>query len=229
MATTRIAAAAASIALIATMALTNAQAAQATDGGIASATRQQRLADRDGDGMPNAWERAHGLNPRRDDARLDPDSDQLKNLAEYRHRTRPHDPDTDAEGLRDGFEVHRTGTNPRRADTDGDGVMDGFEDGDHDGILDEGQDGDRTGFVGTVVVYDEQDRELVLELAVGYPILLALPTDVTIRMAVGCDKAPSESLLREGLDVDELYLRDGMRRGTRVIDRIVLGCPEDWL
>jgi hypothetical protein len=72
MATTRIAAAAASIALIATMALTSAQTAQATDGGITSATRHQRPADRDGDGMPGSWERAHGLNPRRDDAQRDP-------------------------------------------------------------------------------------------------------------------------------------------------------------
>jgi hypothetical protein len=151
------------------------------------------------------------------------------NLGEYRHRTRPHDPDTDAEGLRDGFEAHRTGSNPRRADTDGDGVIDGNEDGDGDGILDEGQDGDRTGFVGTVVAYDEQNRELVLELAVGYPILLALPTGVTIRMVAGCDWAASESLLREGLDVDELYLRGRVRQGAWVVDRIVLGCPEDWL
>jgi hypothetical protein len=155
----------------------------------------------------------------------DPDGDRPKNLAEYRYRTRPHDPDTDAEGLRDGFEVHVSGSSPKLADTDGDDVIDGYEDGNGDGILDEGQDGDGTGFVGTVVVYDAPNREIVLELGVGYAVLLTVPVDVSIRMAAGCDVAPSESLLTEGLDVDELYLRDGMR----VVDRLVLGCPEDWL
>ena len=60
--------------------------------------------------MPDAWERAHGLNPRRNDAKADPDHDGLTNLQEYL--------------------VH---TNPRKADTDGDGISDGNEDSNGDG------------------------------------------------------------------------------------------------
>ncbi len=48
--------------------------------------------DRDGDGMPDGWESAHGLNPDADDAELDLDGDGLKNGAEYVAGTDPQDP-----------------------------------------------------------------------------------------------------------------------------------------
>jgi len=72
--------------------------------------KARSVVDRDHDGMPDAWERAHGLNPRRNDAKADPDHDGLTNLQEYL--------------------VH---TNPRKADTDGDGISDGDEDSNGDG------------------------------------------------------------------------------------------------
>jgi len=60
--------------------------------------------DWDGDGIPDDWENAHGLNPAVNDAALDSDGDGVPNRLEYQR-----------------------GTNPRLRDTDGDGVLDGAE------------------------------------------------------------------------------------------------------
>ena len=82
--------------------------------------------DADGDGMPNGYEIAHGLDPFQNDAAQDPDGDNLPNLQEFLHGTDPHDPDTDHDGLKDGAEV-ALGTDPLNPDTDGDGLPDGID------------------------------------------------------------------------------------------------------
>lgn len=97
------------------------------------------LADPDGDGLPSAWETAHGLNPNsaagNDGAAGDPDADGSSNLQEFQRGTDPRNPDTDGDGALDGHEtltgiyVSPTdiGTDPLNPDTDGDTLPDGAE------------------------------------------------------------------------------------------------------
>ena len=98
--------------------------------------------DSDGDGLPDAWETANGLDPNDNGdvdpdngAAGDPDNDNLSNLDERSARTDPQEPDTDMDGLLDGAETNTgtwasatdTGTDPLESDTDGDGLSDGVE------------------------------------------------------------------------------------------------------
>ncbi len=69
------------------------------------------FADTDGDGMPDAWEQAHGLNVGVNDAAGDLDSDGLSNYLEYVSNTDPQNPDSDGDGYSDGVE-YLNGTDP---------------------------------------------------------------------------------------------------------------------
>ena len=100
-------------------------------------------ADADGDGLPDGYEVAEGLDPFADDAALDRDGDGLANLEEFNRGLRAGVADTDGDQLRDGAEIV-AGTNPLNPDTDGDGIIDGVDpnpllsdlDQDGDGIAD---------------------------------------------------------------------------------------------
>ena len=89
--------------------------------------------DRDGDGLPDAWESAYGLAPdsnaAEDGADGDPDGDGLSNRLELALGTHPKNADTDGDGLPDGWEV-RHGLNPLSAEG-GDGAL---GDPDQDGL-----------------------------------------------------------------------------------------------
>ncbi len=98
--------------------------------------------DSDGDGLPDAWEIQHGLNPNSDDSdgdfirdnNEDNDGDGLSNQTEFREGTNPFSYDTDGDGLDDALEVRGGVTSPVRADSDGDGIPDANEDYDGDGL-----------------------------------------------------------------------------------------------
>ena len=60
--------------------------------------------DWDGDGMPDDWEIAHGLNPGLNDAELDFDGDGVSNRLEYERGTDPWNRDSDGDGIPDGAE-----------------------------------------------------------------------------------------------------------------------------
>ena len=49
----------------------------------------ERGIDTDRDGMPQVWERTHGLNPERADANEDPDGDGYTNIEEFLNQTNP--------------------------------------------------------------------------------------------------------------------------------------------
>ena len=61
--------------------------------------------DTDGDGIPDFWEDANGLNRTVNDASLDPDGDGLTNLQEFQNATNPNNADTDGDGFSDSVEV----------------------------------------------------------------------------------------------------------------------------
>ncbi|MFP6857333.1 MAG: LamG-like jellyroll fold domain-containing protein, partial [Roseibacillus sp.] len=82
--------------------------------------------DGDNDGMSDAYESAHGLNPALDDAALDLDGDGLSNKDEHDGGSHPNNVDTDGDGLEDDDEA-AAGTNPLGPDSDGDGLTDGEE------------------------------------------------------------------------------------------------------
>lgn len=84
--------------------------------------------DSDGDGLPNSWEVAFGLNPADSaDAQSHAPGDQLTYILKYRFGLNPLVPDTDGDGLSDYDEIFVQGTNPLSTDTDGDGMPDKWE------------------------------------------------------------------------------------------------------
>lgn len=122
-------------------------------------------ADTDGDGLPDGWEAAYEMNPLvantgdlRTDASADPDLDGLINIEEAALGTDPFQPDTDGDGMDDGWETkygfdpctHNSQTertdDDANADPDGDGLSNAVEcawrtnpassDSDGDGVTD---------------------------------------------------------------------------------------------
>ena len=76
--------------------------------------------DTDGDGIPDGYEIANGLNPLsptgRDGANADNDNDGLSNFDEYQHLTNPNRNDTDGDGKIDGLEITQASDPANAAD-----------------------------------------------------------------------------------------------------------------
>lgn len=64
----------------------------------------------------------------------DTDNDGLLDFSEKIRGTDPQNPDTDGDGLTDGYECNIVGSNPLKVDTDGDSIQDPQEDFDSDGL-----------------------------------------------------------------------------------------------
>src|SRR3954471_17299426 len=60
--------------------------------------------DRNGDRIPDRWERTHHLSLKFNQAKRDQDHDGLRNRAEWMAGDDPHDGDTDNDGTNDGEE-----------------------------------------------------------------------------------------------------------------------------
>ena len=95
-------------------------------GAWADAPEAVVLADADGDGLPDAWERLR-FGHLDEAAAGDPDGDGLTNLQEYAAGADPTLADTDGDGLGDEEEVMQHGTHPAQIDSDGDGLSDRAE------------------------------------------------------------------------------------------------------
>jgi hypothetical protein len=117
----------------------------------ATAKRHDKVKDKNRNGMPDKWERKHGISKNRGAAKADPDKDGLTNRFEWRARTNPKSKDTNRDGVTDANEdldrddvdngnEQRERTRPRRPDTDRDGVRDGKEDADRDRLNNAGED-----------------------------------------------------------------------------------------
>ncbi len=109
--------------------------------------------DIDGDGLPDAWESAVGLDPAvahgPQGAFADDDLDGLTHLAEYQAGTNPHLADSDGDGLPDGWEILHgfdpldLGVSDASRDDDGDNLtnLQEFEIGTHPAKADTDDDG----------------------------------------------------------------------------------------
>ncbi|MDD4735398.1 MAG: C1 family peptidase [Kiritimatiellae bacterium] len=114
-------------------------AAAVLNGAVFTNVGAPLMRDTEGDGMPDWWEQAYGLDPRINDAEGDPDADGLLNLWEYQAGTNPLEPDSDldgtsdlqedsdGDGLSNGKEQSNYLSNPGRMDTDDDALTDSLE------------------------------------------------------------------------------------------------------
>lgn len=156
--------------------------------------------DSDHDGMPNRWERTHGLNPNKPNANANPDHDGLVNVGEYTFDTDPLDSDSDDDGIVDGDD-----------DADDDGVADGDEDGHDDGDL-----------AGTIATFDATTGVLTLDASDGSQVIGTVTGGTELEWDGDCDGdsgATTDDLVL-GTGVNELEFVDG----STDLESVALAC-----
>ncbi len=119
--------------------------------------------DRNKDGIPDRWEKRHGLSLTKNQAKLDQDRDGLVNRAEWRAKT-----------------------NPRKWDTDGDGLPDGRE----GNPLDRGV-ADLSGGFASVTEWDPEAGQLLITVNSGGSVAGRVTGDTAIRCS-GSPEDPAE-------------------------------------
>jgi hypothetical protein len=71
---------------------------------VAVAPGSAAAKDRNHDGIPDSWEKRHGLSLDKKQTRKDQDSDKLNNVREFKSGLDPRDSDSDDDGVEDGDE-----------------------------------------------------------------------------------------------------------------------------
>ncbi|MBJ7348698.1 MAG: hypothetical protein JHC87_09035 [Thermoleophilaceae bacterium] len=134
--------------------------------------------DRNHDGLPDRWEKAHGLSLKKNQAKRDQDLDHVSNLCEFQAGTDPRDADADDDGIRDG-----------REDSDGDGVSNAHESHSHGDCGQDESDDDNgaTGSTGATgdgevagTIASLVENVLTITLADGSEVSAPLAADVKI-------------------------------------------------
>ncbi len=156
--------------------------------------------DSDHDGMPNRWERTHGLNPNKANANANPDHDGLVNLGEYTF-----------------------GTDPLESDSDGDRIVDGDDDANDDGVADGDEDGHDDGdLAGTIATFDATTGVLTLDTSGGGQVTGTVTDGTELEWDGDCDgdsEATTADLVA-GTGVNELEFVDG----STDLESVALAC-----
>lgn len=156
--------------------------------------------DSDHDGMPNRWERTHGLNPFKPNANANPDHDGLVNVGEFTFGTDPLESDSDDDGIVDGDD-----------DANDDGVEDGDEDGNDDGDL-----------AGTIASFDVTTGVLTLDVSGDGQVVGTVTDGTELEWDGDCD-GDSEATtadLQPLTGVNELQFVDG----SSELESVALAC-----
>lgn len=156
--------------------------------------------DSDHDGMPNHWERTHGLNPNKANANANPDHDGLVNVGEYTFGTDPLESDSDDDGIVDGDD-----------DANDDGVADGDEDGNDDGDL-----------AGTIATFDAATGVLTLDTSGGGQVTGTVTDGTELEWDGDCDgdSGATTADLVAGTGVNELEFVEG----STDLESVALAC-----